>query len=121
MEKDSLYKFLYRFFDLIVLTYFVFSFGYSVKTDYQIPKLVGLLVIVLGLLAFNTAKFFYYKSRGRKKVALAQIILMSFQLAIAIDCTKRFKTDNFHPSEIRKLCLSIIKTKSHHPQQTKGV
>ncbi|MBS4041105.1 MAG: potassium transporter [Flavobacteriales bacterium] len=83
MEKDSLYKFLYRFFDLIVLTYFVFSFGYSVKTDYQIPKLVGLLVIVLGLLAFNTAKFFYYKSRGRKKVALAQIILLGVLLLIS--------------------------------------
>lgn len=83
MEKDSLYKFLYRFFDLIVLTYFVFSFGYSVKTDYQIPKLVGLLVIILGLLVFNTAKFFYYKSRGRKKVALAQIILLGLLLLIS--------------------------------------
>lgn len=96
MEKDSLYKFLYRFFDLIVLTYFVFSFGYSVKTDYQIPKLVGLLVIVLGLLAFNTAKFFYYKSRGRKKVALAQIILLGVLLLISGVVSLVHYQEDFH-------------------------
>ena len=96
MEKDSLYKFLYRFFDLIVLTYFVFSFGYSVKTDYQIPKLVGLLVIVLGLLAFNTAKFFYYKSRGRKKVALAQIILLGVLLIVSGVVSLVHYQEDFH-------------------------
>jgi Trk-type K+ transport system membrane component len=84
MEKDSLFKIIYRFFDLIVLTYIVFDFGYSIHVEYHTPKFIGLVLITIALLAFNIFKYFYYKSKGRKKVALVNSIIIGALLLISL-------------------------------------
>lgn len=83
MEKDSLFKIIYRFFDLIVLTYIVFDFGYSIHEEYHTPKFIGLVLIAIALFAFNVFKYFYYKSKGRKKVALVNSIIIGVLLLIS--------------------------------------
>ena len=84
MEKDSIFKIIYRFFDLIVLTYIVFDFGYSIHVEYHTPKFIGLVLITIALLAFNIFKYFYYKSKGRKKVALVNSIIIGALLLISL-------------------------------------
>jgi Trk-type K+ transport system membrane component len=83
MEKDSLFKIIYRFFDLIVLTYIVFDFGYSIHEEYHTPKFIGLVLIAIALFAFNVFKYFYYKSKGRKKVAFVNSIIIGVLLLIS--------------------------------------
>ena len=61
MHKDSILKIIYRFFDLIVLTYIIFDFGYSVNKVYNTPKLIGLVLITVALLLFNIFKFYYLR------------------------------------------------------------
>lgn len=84
MQKDSILKIIYRFFDLIVLTYIVFDFGYSIHIEYQKPKFVGLVLIAIALFAFNIFKYFYYKTSGRKKVALVNSIIIGVLLLISL-------------------------------------
>lgn len=83
IKKDSILKIIYRFFDLIVLTYIVFDFGYSINEIYKMPKLIGLLVITFALLAFNIFKFNYYKTSGRKKVALVNSVIIGFLIFVS--------------------------------------
>jgi Trk-type K+ transport system membrane component len=84
MEKDSLFKIIYRFFDLIVLTYIVFDFGYSIHEEYHTPKFIGLVLIAIALFAFNIFKYFYYKTAGRKKVALVNSMIIGVLLLISL-------------------------------------
>ena len=83
MKKDSILKIIYRFFDLIVLTYIVFDFGYSINEIYKTPKLIGLLVITFALLVFNIFKFKYYTTSGRKKVALVNSVIIGFLIFVS--------------------------------------
>lgn len=92
MYKDSILKIIYRFFDLIVLTYIIFDFGYSVNQVYKAPKLVGLVVITFALLVFNIFKFYYLKKRGQKKVALVN----SFMIGILIFASTLVSLSNLH-------------------------
>jgi Trk-type K+ transport system membrane component len=84
MHRDSILKIIYRFFDLIVLTYIVFDFGYSIHIEYQTPKFIGLVLITIALLAFNIFKYFYYKTSGRKKVALVNSFIIGVLLLVAL-------------------------------------
>ncbi len=84
MEKDSILKIIYRFFDLIVLTYIIFDFGYSIHEEYHTPKLIGLVLIAIALLAFNVFKYFYYKTSGRKKVALVNSMIIGVLLFVSL-------------------------------------
>uniref|UniRef100_UPI00404B3B29 TrkH family potassium uptake protein n=1 Tax=Flavobacterium sp. TaxID=239 RepID=UPI00404B3B29 len=86
MEKDSIFKVLYRFFDLIILTYLVFGFGYSVNEIYKAPRLIGLVVITIALLLFNIYKFKfkYYQISSRRKIAIANTIIISAILTVCI-------------------------------------
>ena len=84
MEKDSILKIIYRFFDLIVLTYIVFDFGYSIHVEYHTPKFIGLVVIAIALFAFNIFKYFYYKTSGRKKVAFVNSLIIGVLLLISL-------------------------------------
>ena len=77
MEKESLLNYLYRFFDIIVLLFIVFDFGYDFEENYNSPHVIGLILLSLGLLAFNSFKFFTYKYKSNKKVALANMILLT--------------------------------------------
>ncbi|RAR49588.1 TrkH family potassium uptake protein [Flavobacterium lacus] len=84
MQRDSILKIIYRFFDLIVLTYIVFDFGYSIHIEYQTPKFIGLVLITIALFAFNIFKYFYYKTSGRKKVALVNSFIIGVLLLVAL-------------------------------------
>ncbi|PKP16930.1 MAG: potassium transporter, partial [Bacteroidetes bacterium HGW-Bacteroidetes-23] len=84
MHKDSILKIIYRFFDLIVLTYIVFDFGYSIHEEYHTPKFIGLVLITVALLVFNIFKYFYYKTSGRKKVALVNSLIIGVLLIVAV-------------------------------------
>ncbi|HRE76519.1 MAG TPA: potassium transporter TrkG [Flavobacterium sp.] len=84
MHKDSILKIIYRFFDLIVLTYIVFDFGYSIHEEYHTPKFIGLVLITIALLVFNIFKYFYYKTSGRKKVALVNSLIIGALLVVAL-------------------------------------
>ena len=77
MEKESLLNYLYRFFDIIVLLFIVFDFGYDFEENYNSPHVIGLIFLSIGLLAFNSFKFFTYKYKSNKKVALANMILLT--------------------------------------------
>lgn len=67
MEKESLLNYLYRFFDIIVLLFIVFDFGYDFEENYNAPHVIGLMFLSIGLLAFNTFKFFTFKYKSNKK------------------------------------------------------
>jgi trk system potassium uptake protein TrkH len=86
MEKDSIFKLGYRFFDLIILTYLVFGFGYNINESYKEPSLWGLVGITFGLLIFNVYKFKfkYYARKDRKNIAIANTIIIS---AIILACS----------------------------------
>ncbi|WP_432672200.1 TrkH family potassium uptake protein [Flavobacterium sp. SM2513] len=70
MQKESILKFIYRFFDIFVLTFLVFDFGYSVNDSYKTPQFIGLVILTVALFAFNIFKFYYYTTSGKKKISL---------------------------------------------------
>ncbi len=84
MEKESLLNYLYRFFDIIVLLFIVFDFGYDFEENYNSPHVIGLIFLSIGLLAFNSFKFFTYKYKSNKKVALANMILLAGIMLICV-------------------------------------
>ena len=81
MKKESLLNYLYRFFDIIVLLFIVFDFGYDFEENYNSPHVVGLILLSLGLLAFNFFKFFNSTFKSNKKVVLINMILLIVILA----------------------------------------
>lgn len=80
MEKESLLNYLYRFFDIIVLLFIVFDFGYDFEENYNSPHVIGLIFLTIGLLAFNTFKFLTFKYKSNKKVALVNMVLITAML-----------------------------------------
>lgn len=76
MEKESLLNYIYRFFDTIVLLFIVFDFGYDFEENYNSPHVIGLIFLSIGLFAFNAFKFFTFKYKSNKKVALANMVLI---------------------------------------------
>ena len=83
MKNDSLLKVVYRFFDLIVLTFLVFDFGYNIHEIYDQPKLFGLIAITVALLVFNIFKYYYYTTPERKKLALVNSFIIGSLLVIS--------------------------------------
>lgn len=84
MEKESLLNYLYRFFDIIVLLFIVFDFGYDFNENYNSPHIIGLIILSFGLLGFNLFKYFKYKFKSNKKVAFVNIILISVILFVSL-------------------------------------
>ena len=84
MQKDAILKFIYRFFDIFVLAFLVFDFGYSVTEIYKTPKFIGLVSITAALLAFNVFKFYYYTTTGRKRIALFNSFVLAGLLLTSI-------------------------------------
>ena len=83
MEKESLLNYLYRFFFFFVLLFIVFGFGYDFEENYNSPHVFGLFFLCLGLLGFNAFKFFTFKFKSNKKIALANMVLLSGMLLAA--------------------------------------
>ncbi|CAM4132217.1 TrkH family potassium uptake protein [Flavobacterium antarcticum] len=84
MQKEAILKFIYRFFDIFVLAFLVFDFGYTVNESYKTPKFIGLVSITLALLAFNIFKFYYYTTTGKKRISLFNSFILAGLLLTSI-------------------------------------
>ncbi|MFD0834645.1 TrkH family potassium uptake protein [Mariniflexile aquimaris] len=84
MKRESLLNYVYRFFDIIVLSFIVFDFGYDFAENFTTPHVAGLLILSVLLLIFNVFKYFIYKHKNTKKVALVNIVIISALLIISI-------------------------------------
>lgn len=76
MKKEILLNYLYRFFDIIVLLFIVFDFGYDFDENYNSPHVIGLIILSFALLGFNLFKFINYKFKSNKKIALFNIVIL---------------------------------------------
>ena len=83
MKKESLLNYLYRFFDIIVLLFIVFDFGYDFQDNYNSPHVIALIVLSVGLLGFNSFKYYNYTFKSNKKVVLINMIILSFLLVLS--------------------------------------
>lgn len=84
MKRESLLNYIYRFFDIIVLFFIVFDFGYGFAKNFTSAHVVSLLVLSFFLLLFNAFKFFIYKLKKGKNVALVNIIIISVLLIASL-------------------------------------
>lgn len=85
MERNSsIFDYIYRFFDAIVLLFIVFDFGYDFQENFNNPHVVVLLMLSFGLLLFNTFKYLKYrhnlKYKKGIKVALVNMIIITLIL-----------------------------------------
>ncbi len=96
MKRESLLNNVYRFFDIIVLLFIVFDFGYDFADNFNTPHVLGLLILSGFLLAFNAAKFFVYKYKKSKKVALVNIVIMGSLLLTSLIMTIVYIDYNYH-------------------------
>ena len=106
MQKDSLLNYLYRFFDIIVLLFIVFDFGYDFEENYNSPHVIGLLVLSVSLLAFNSFKFFTKRYQSNRKVALVNMVLLT---ALLISCGVILVLNiNFHSDYILQKIKPVL-------------
>ena len=82
MNKESILNYIYRFFDIIVLAFIVFEFGYGYDEHYNSPHISALLLLSCGLLAFNFFKYFNDPIQSNKKVVLINIITLTIILLL---------------------------------------
>jgi len=76
MEKETWLNYAYRFFDLIVLLFVVFDFGYGIKENYNSHHVIFLLFFIVAFIVFNISKLFVYKYKSNRNVALANIVVL---------------------------------------------
>lgn len=91
MEKETWLNYAYRFFDLIVLLFVVFDFGYGIKENYNSPHVIFLLFFIVAFIVFNISKLFVYKYKSNKNVALANIVVL---VSILFACLVIFIINN---------------------------
>ena len=84
MKRESLLNFVYRFFDIIVLSFIVFDFGYDFDENVSTPHVIGLIILSVFLLIFNGFKYLTYKHKNTKNVALVNIVIISVLLLISL-------------------------------------
>lgn len=96
MERESLLNYIYRFFDLIVLLFIVFDFGYDFNENFNTPHVIGLIILSFALLGFNIFKYFKYNYKSNIKVALANIILLTSLLIFSSIVAFYHRDFSFH-------------------------
>ncbi|MBD0831371.1 TrkH family potassium uptake protein [Aestuariibaculum sediminum] len=96
MKRESLLNNVYRFFDIIVLFFIILDFGYDFADNFTTPHVLGLLILSGFLLAFNAAKFFIYKYKKSKNVALVNIVIMTSLLITSLIISLVYLEQNFH-------------------------
>ena len=84
MDRDSILKFGYRFFDIFLLAYLVFDVGYRVKEIYSTSKFIGVVVLTLALFAFNIYKYYYYKVNSYKRISFFNASIIGLILIVSI-------------------------------------
>jgi trk system potassium uptake protein TrkH len=83
MKRESLLNYVYRFFDIIVLSSIVFDFGYDYAENFTTPHVSGLIILSVFLLIFNVFKFYNFKQKKTKNVALVNVIIITVLLLIS--------------------------------------
>ncbi|GAA4295493.1 TrkH family potassium uptake protein [Aestuariibaculum suncheonense] len=96
MKRESLLNNVYRFFDIIVLFFIIFDFGYDFADNFNTPHVLGLLILSGFLLTFNVVKFIVYKYKKSKKVALVNIIIMGSLLLTSLIMSIVYIDYNYH-------------------------
>ena len=84
MKRESLINYIYRFFDIIVLIFIVFDFGYDFAGNFTTAHVTGLIVLSFFLLIFNAVKFFVYKFKKGKNIAFANMVIIALLFFISI-------------------------------------
>ncbi len=84
MDRDSILKFGYRFFDIFLLTFIVFDVGYRVNESYSTSKFIGVVVLSLALLGFNIFKYFYYNVSGNRRISFFNASILGVILIVSI-------------------------------------
>ena len=96
MKRESILNYVYRFFDIIVLFFIVFDFGYDYAENFTTPHVLGLLILTGFLLSFNTAKYFIYKYKTNKRVAFVNIIIISALLILSLIISIVYSEHSYH-------------------------
>ena len=87
MKKLSLIDNIYRFFDIIVLIFIVFDFGYDFDENYTTPHIIGLVVLSGLLIVFNIAKLLTYCKKSHKQIATVNIFILAIMFAVSLIVT----------------------------------
>ena len=96
MKREFLLNYVYRFFDIIVLSFIVFDLGYDYAENFTTPHVSGLIILSVFLLIFNVFKFYNYKQKKTKNVALVNVIIISVLLFISIVVSLSNSGYNYH-------------------------
>jgi len=96
LKRQSLLNYIYRFFDIIVLFFIVFDFGYDHADNFTSPHVFGLIGLSVLLLAFNTVKLFVYKYKKNIRVALVNVIIISILLVTSIVVSIAHSHNDYH-------------------------
>lgn len=84
MKRESLLNYIYRFFDIIVLFFIVFDFGYDFDENFTTAHVTSLIILLFFLLLFNAFKFFIYKFKKGKNIAFVNMVIISVLLATSL-------------------------------------
>ncbi|CAH8282736.1 Trk-type K+ transport system membrane component [Mariniflexile fucanivorans] len=84
MKRESILNYIYRFFDIIVLIFIVFDFGYDFAENFTTAHVTGLIVLSFFLLLFNAVKFFVYNFKKGKNIALVNMVIIAVLFFISI-------------------------------------
>ena len=84
MKRESLLNYIYRFFDIIVLFFIVFDFGYDFDENFTTAHVTSLIILLFFLLLFNAFKFFIYKFKKGKNIAFVNMVIISVLLVTSL-------------------------------------
>ena len=96
MERETLLNYIYRFFDIIVLSFIVFDFGYDFEKNFTTPHVIGLIILSFILLLFNLIKFYFFKFKKNKTVALVNVIIISVLFISSLIVSIIHQTQDYH-------------------------
>lgn len=84
MKRESLLNYIYRFFDIIVLIFIVFDFGYDFDENFTTAHVASLIILLFFLLLFNAFKFIVYKFKKGKNIAFVNMVIISVLLVTSL-------------------------------------
>ena len=96
LERQSVLNYIYRFFDIIVLFFIVFDFGYDHTDNFTSPHVFGLIALSVLLIIFNAVKLSVYKYKKNIRVAIVNIFIISILLLTSIVVAITHSGNDYH-------------------------
>ncbi|MGJ8548527.1 TrkH family potassium uptake protein [Winogradskyella wichelsiae] len=96
LERQSVLNYIYRFFDIIVLFFIVFDFGYDHTDNFTSPHVFGLITLSILLILFNAVKLSVYKRKKNQRVALVNVVIISILLIASIIVAITHSHNDYH-------------------------